>query len=194
MSDEDKEDNKNDDVKIRSINPRIISSEPTVDTTGWGKERLMEYQKVIETNRIEAEKTYDLACTQLNSFLAISGVILSITIGIGLSVGDSSSFIFVISSFLIGCSVILAAYTSMKSMNITASHNYYSLSLITSTNTEELICASINGDLAIAKSHTDATNYKRMWLNVALTFFILGVVVMMVAIFIHFYLNISSGL
>lgn len=170
-------DNKTD--YFSSVNPHIICGEPSIDASDWDDDKLKEYQRIIEKNREEAEKTYDLACKQLNVLLASAGVMLSILVAAILSLDMSEAqVILVISSCFIACSIIISAYASLRSRKIIAGHKYYDPMLTGAKNYKQTTIAGINTTLKIIESHSTISEQKRSLLNCSLLVFAIGIIVM----------------
>ena len=160
----------------------MIALGPAVDVTGREPERLNEYARLMESNRAEAEKAYDLACTQLNSMMAVTAVALSI-IASGPSVNDQFRNGIVLNSlFFIAVSLVLSGYASTKSRRMIATYPNCFPPLVSATNTTEMKVASINMALMIEEVHRREVERNRFLLDFALSFFLLGIGMMMVGV------------
>lgn len=105
------------------LNRYIISKDPyAFDASGWTLDQIKEHQRLMEMNRDEAEKSYELACTQLNTLIAVSGIALSIVVSCMFAFNDSNSSVIVASCCFIASSLIISAYSSLRSRRVLASY------------------------------------------------------------------------
>ena len=163
-------------LKELRINPYIIFADPhAFDASGWSLDQIKEYQRLREKNRDEAEETYNLACTQLNTLIAISGIVLSIVVSCMYASDESYSFLIVVSCCFIASSLIISAYSSLKTRYVSATYVSGSDALVWPHSLDQLMISDINITLSITKSHADYTELKRKALDCAMVLFIIGI-------------------
>lgn len=84
--------------------------------------------------------------------------------------------------FFMAVSLVLSGYASTKSRRMIATYPNGLPSLISATNTTEMKVASINMTLAIEEAHRREVERKRFLLDLALSFFLLGIGMMMIGV------------
>ncbi len=158
------------------LNRYIISKDPyAFDASGWTLDQIKEHQRLMEMNRDEAEKSYELACTQLNTLIAVSGIALSIVVSCMFAFNDSNSSVIVASCCFIASSLIISAYSSLRSRRVLASYPTGWMPQIMSKSLEQQIISNINVTLLIEESHIKQNDKKRAALNYAMILFIIGI-------------------
>lgn len=130
---------------------------------------------MMEMNRDEAEESYELACTQLNTLIAVSGIALSIVVSCMFAFNDSNSSVIVASCCFIASSLIISAYSSLRSRRVLASYPTGWMPQIMSKSLEQQIISNINVTLLIEESHIKQNDKKRAALNYAMILFIIGI-------------------
>ena len=169
-------DGHDDHLREHGINPYIISWDPSAfDASEWDSDRIREYQRLMEENRDEAEETYNLACTQLNTLIAISGIILSIIVSCMYASDGSCTYLIVMSSCFIASSLMISAYSSLKTRYVFATYPSGIQIFTRSRSLEQQMIAGINLTLGITKSHSDFAGMKRKALDYAMVLFIIGI-------------------
>ena len=158
------------------LNRYIISKDPyAFDASGWTLDQIKEHQRLMEMNRDEAEESYELACTQLNTLIAVSGIALSIVVSCMFAFNDSNSSVIVASCCFIASSLIISAYSSLRSRRVLASYPTGWMPQIMSKSLEQQIISNINVTLLIEESHIKQNDKKRAALNYAMILFIIGI-------------------
>ena len=66
--------------ELVEFEPYLISSGFAINARDWDEGMLREYQAMVVGNRRMAEESYSLACSQSNAMMAISGVVLAMTV------------------------------------------------------------------------------------------------------------------
>lgn len=162
-----------------------FSSGLTINAMDWGEDMLREYQAMVVGNRRMAEESYSLACSQSNAMMAISGVVLAMTVPFLSNLSGFSCWIVIFASICMALAVGLSTYTGIKSRRITCITPVNSSRISSAKDVRQMIVLSINSDLIITESHIKANESKRTSLNYSLFLFCLGIAFLIVAAIVH---------
>ena len=162
--------------KVTQHKSYIISKDSQAfDAFGWTLDQIKEHQRLVELNRYEAENSYNLACTQLNTLIAVSGIALSIVVSCLFTIYDSSNVVIITSCCFIASSLIISVHASLRSRYIIASYPSGWVPFVSAEDLEQQIIAAINATLVIEASHLKEIDKKRSALNYAMVLFIIGI-------------------